>query len=167
MAAAEPLFFLDTAAILEGVNLEAARCRTTPEVVAEVRPGGASGRRLELMLAGGLVVVAATPAARERVQAAAKAAGSLARLSEADVSILALAVDGAGAGELWSDDYTVLDVAKRLNVAARPVTKEGIVATKNWGARCKGCGRRYAATEIEKPCRVCGSEVRLVVKRAT
>ncbi|MBI2077355.1 MAG: hypothetical protein HYT80_03145 [Euryarchaeota archaeon] len=165
MAAAESLFFLDTAAILEAVNLEAARCRTAPEVVAEVRPGGATGRRLEQMLAAGLLVVAATPEGRMKVQAAAKKAGSLARLSEADVSILALSVDLAGSGELLSDDYTVLDVAKRLGIAARPVTKEGIGKTKDWAARCRGCGRRYGAGAAGTVCRVCGAEVRLVPRR--
>jgi len=159
------LFFLDTAAILEAPNLEPARCRTTPEVVAEIRPGGATGRRLEQMLAAGLVVVSATAGARKRVLEAAKAAGSAARLSEADVSILGLALEEAGKGTLLSDDYTVLDVAARLKIPAKPVTKEGITGVKDWSARCKGCGRRYAAESAAKPCPVCGSEVRLVTKR--
>jgi rRNA maturation endonuclease Nob1 len=156
---------LDTAALLEGANLTASQCRTTPEVVAEVRSGGASGRRLEQLLAAGLGLESPDRAALKEVDGAARAAGSSTRLSEADRSVLGLAVQHRKNGTLLSDDYTVLDLARRLNVNAKPVTKPGIEATKDWVLRCSGCGRVFAEGKVGGPCPVCGSEIRLKPKR--
>lgn len=160
------LLVLDSAAILEGANVEARRCVTTPEVVAEVGQGGATGRRMEALLAAGLEVMSASPGGLDRVREVARATGALGRLSGADLSILGLAVDVGEGGRLLTDDYTVLDVSRRLGLAATTVTKPGIDSTRDWGARCRGCGRSYPAHLAGRACPVCGAEVRLRVRRA-
>ncbi|HEX9816407.1 MAG TPA: hypothetical protein VGB18_05460 [Candidatus Thermoplasmatota archaeon] len=153
-------FLLDTAGILEAPNLTASDCVTVPEVTAEVAPGGAAYRRLEHMLAAGLQVRASTNGSMARVQTAAREAGNWVRLSPADVSILALALDLPD-GTLVSDDYTVLDLAKRLNVRSQTIRTKGISATKDWTARCVGCARAYDESSAGKDCVVCGSAIKL------
>lgn len=159
------LFILDSAAILEGANLVASRCRTTPEVVQEIRAGGATGRRLEQLVAAGLVVQSASPQGLQKVKQAATAAGNLSRLSAADRSILALASDHPGEGLLLSDDYTVLDVARRMDLRAQSLRTAGPASTLDWVARCRGCGRSYGPEQAGGTCPVCGQEILLKPKR--
>jgi rRNA maturation endonuclease Nob1 len=157
-------FLLDTAGILEAPNLTASDCVTVPEVAAEVSPGGAGHRRLEQMLAAGLEVRASTNESLARVETVAKDAGNWGRLSAADVSILALALDLPD-GTLVSDDYTVLDIAKRLKVTSQTIRTSGVTATKDWTARCVGCMRSYDEEHAGKPCPICGAEIRLKPRR--
>ena len=153
-------FLLDTAGILEAPNLTPSDCTTVPEVAAEVSPGGAGYRRLEQMLAAGLEVRASTNGSIERVRSVAMDAGNWARLSPADVSILALALD-VPEGTLVSDDYTVLDLAKRLKIAVQTIRTKGVDSTQDWSARCVGCARVYDESMAGKDCMVCGSLIKL------
>lgn len=151
---------MDTAGILEAPNLTPSDCTTVPEVAAEVSPGGTAYRRLEQMLAAGLKVRASTNESLERVRVLAQEAGNWGRLSPADASILALALDLPNA-TLVSDDYTVLDLAKRLNIEVQTIRTQGVAQTKDWLARCVGCTRVYDEAMAGKDCLVCGSTIKL------
>lgn len=131
---------------------------TTPEAAAEVSPGGKDARRYEGWLAVGLQVRSAEAASADRVETAARAAGTLARLSPADLSLLALALDGQAT--LVTDDHTMLDVASRLGVATRTVNTAGITAPLDFRPRCTGCGRWFDAPQKRDECPVCGSPVK-------
>lgn len=108
---------------------------------------------------------AASPQGLQRALEVATEAGSLARLSPADRSILALADDHRRDGLLLSDDYTVLDVARRMGLRALPVRTAGPSSTLDWGARCRGCGRTYDPEMAGTVCLVCGKEIVLRPKR--
>ena len=133
---------------------------TTPEAAAEVTPGGKDARRYEGWLAVGLQVRAGGPEARVRVEDVARAAGTLSRLSVADLSLLALALDAGGETLLLTDDHTMLDVAARLGVATRTINTKGIAATLDFRPRCTGCGRWFDAPQKKDECPVCGSPVK-------
>lgn len=169
MAAENPpqsvVFCLDSSAITHGANLPPAQCRTASSVLEEFQPGGATRRRLDLLLAGGMSTAAPSPAARKRVTAAATAAGSGGRLSAPDQDVLALCLDLGPSARLVSDDYTMLDVAKRLGIASQTVATKGITDTRSWNARCSGCGRTYGAERAGQDCDVCGREIRLRTRR--
>jgi endoribonuclease Nob1 len=154
-----PSYVLDTSLLLGG--REPPRdgpWSTTPEAAAEIQPGGRDARRFESWLAVGLQVRDAAHAAKARVEAAATKAGTLARLSPADRSLLALALDQGAT--LVTDDYTVLDVAARLGVATRTVNQAGIAAPLDFRPRCTGCGRWFEAPQKGDVCPVCGSPVK-------
>ncbi len=151
-------FLLDAAAILQGLNVPASASWTTPSVMAEVRPGGRTGRRAEQLAAAGLHVEPPSEPARRRVEAAAAKAGVTGRLSEADLDILALGLDVEGL--LLTDDYTVQDVAQRLDIRWQAATTRGIRKTARWRGRCAGCGRWYSPDKAGQECPVCGAEIR-------
>lgn len=155
------LFVLDSSGIVNGANLPPRRCRTTASVVGEFRPGGATRRRLDLLLAAGMAVVEPTPASLERSRRAADRAGSRARLSRADLDLLAACLDAGPHARLVTDDYTLLDVATRLGIAVDTVATRGIEALRDWAARCSGCGRTYKPMPPDSVCPICGSLVRL------
>lgn len=131
---------------------------TTPEAAAEVSPGGRDHRRFESWLAVGLEVRVPGAEAFRRVEDAARSAGNLDRLSPADLSLLALALE-LGA-TLVTDDHTMLDVALRLGVPTRTVNAAGIRATLDFRPRCAGCGRWFDAMPKNGECPVCGSPVK-------
>lgn len=151
-------FLLDAAAILQGLNVPATASWTTPSVLAEVQPGGRTGRRADQLVAAGLHVEAPSQDARDRVDAAAGDAGVAGRLSGADCDILALALDVDGL--LMTDDYTVQDLAERLGVPWQAATTRGIRHTARWRARCAGCGRWFPTDRAGQECPVCGAEIR-------
>lgn len=154
-------FYLDSSAFLNGADYPPAQCRTTGSILAEFRPGGRSYARVERYRSAGLAEVAPSSGSAQRVRDAATRAGSLGRLSGPDMDLLAAAVDGGSSAVLVTDDHTMLDVARRLGVEARPVQSRGIQGTLDWRARCSGCGRYYEAEATRRPCAVCGAEVRL------
>lgn len=157
-------FALDSAAFLHAADLPPAQCIVPTAVMQEFDEGGTSWRRLQNYLAAGAQVQDPGDPSRERVHAAAERAGSLGRLSQADIDVIALALE-AGAC-LVTDDYTALDVAKRLGVTSQTIATRGIEATMDWESRCRGCGRRFPAGAASKPCSICGSEVRLSPRRS-
>lgn len=88
-----------------------------------------------------------------KVREAARKLGE--RLSEADVKVVALALD-LGATVL-SDDYGVLNVAKYLGLDARPVRTKGIEGNVEWVNYCPFCKVEYPP-EV-KVCPRCGAKV--------
>lgn len=145
--------------------MTASQARTTPEVLFEIQLSGATGRRLEHLLAAGLGVESPAAMHAKAVERMAKEAGSEGRLSDADRSVLALALQYRDHASLLSDDYTVLDLARRLGVHAEPVSKAGITSTQDWRVRCAGCGRHFTDRKAGQPCPICGSELRLKPRR--
>lgn len=152
-------YVLDTSLLLGGREPpQDGDWATTPEAEAEVNPGGRDARRYSFWRETGLQVRAAGEEATARVEATARAAGNLARLSAADRSLVALALDLGGI--LVTDDHTLLDVAARLGVQTRTVNTAGIQQTMDWRPRCTGCGRWFDDTPKGEECPVCGSPVR-------
>ncbi len=154
-----PWYVLDTSLLLGGKDPPRdGSWATTPEAAAEVSPGGKDARRYDQWLAIGLQVRSAADTARDRVEEAALDAGSLGRLSEADLSLLALALDLKGT--LLTDDHTMLDIALRLSILSRTVNSSGIQGTLDFRPRCTGCGRWFDTMPKREECTVCGSPVK-------
>ncbi len=152
-------YVLDTSLLLAGKEPPRdGQWATTPEAAAEVKPGGRDARRFEDWKSLGLEIRSAKPDVVDRVAEAAMAAGNLGRLSDADQSLLALAT--AMGATLVTDDYTMQDVARRLDVRVMGISQEGIQGTKQWKPRCTGCGRWFEAPQKRDECPICGIPVK-------
>lgn len=162
---------LDTAALLAGLGPQAAGSSgasggtdwvVPPAVHGEVRPGGPTGRSLEHALEAGLKVRAPSAEALERIEEVLMARGETRRLSLADREVLALALDVRAEGrvEIWTDDYSVQNVAEGLGIETRPIMTKGIRSEATWYVRCTGCAR-YPDSEAEGgTCPICGSPLK-------
>ncbi len=150
------LFVVDTSVLLSGYEPPPGRWWTTAQADAEVSPGGRDARRYEDWKSKGLEIHAPASDAAARVRSAAQAAGNLPRLSPADLSLLALALEASAT--LVTEDKTMLDVALRLKVAT--FSRGGIEATLDFRPRCVGCGRWFEVMPKAAECTVCGSEVK-------
>lgn len=92
----------------------------------------------------------------ERVREAAGHSGDLGRLSPVDLSVLALALDLDAT--IWSDDYSIQNVARIMGIGFRPVGTKGIQKVVRWNYQCIGCGKWYK--ERMPDCPICGSGMR-------
>jgi endoribonuclease Nob1 len=85
----------------------------------------------------------------------AKNTGDLSELSKEDVSVLALCVQLKG--ELVTDDYTVSNVAKHLNLKVIPIMTKGISKILDSAYICPACNKIY---EKISNCPICGSKLK-------
>ena len=88
-----------------------------------------------------------------KVREEARKTGDLGRLSDVDLSVLALALDMNGT--ILSDDYSIQNVAKSMGIPYRSVGTTGIGKKFKWNYRCIGCGKWYK--ERLDDCPICGS----------
>ncbi|MDR0778093.1 MAG: nucleic acid-binding protein [Methanomassiliicoccaceae archaeon] len=96
-----------------------------------------------------------------KVREAAAKSGDIGRLSDVDLSVIALALDLKGI--VLTDDYSIQNVCKIMGIEYRPVGTEGIKKTEKWNYRCNGCGKWYP--EKMNDCPICGSSMKAHRKR--
>jgi len=144
---------LDASSFIHGYNpsLEKGEHYTTSGVVEEVK-----SKRDVIYLAleyGKLFIREPRRETVERVKKASLETGD--NLSQCDMEILALAIDLGGV--LYTDDYGLQNVARKLSVPFRPVISRGIREEFTWRLVCRGCKRVYDIDYQEEVCEVCGS----------
>lgn len=94
---------------------------------------------------------------------AAKKTCDYAKLSPADVSIIALALQLKV--PLVTDDYAVANVASALDIPVKSTSSKGIKEKRRWIAYCSGCGRAFGPDARE--CPRCGNKLRRKYKVVT
>jgi UPF0271 protein len=92
----------------------------------------------------------------DKVVAAARRTGDYQKLSEADISVIALALQLKI--PLVTDDYAVANVATTLKIPVKSVASKGITHTRRWIAYCSACGKAFGPNA--KECRLCGNRLR-------
>jgi UPF0271 protein len=156
-------YVLDTSVLYYGKDLPVGyELIISPGVARELEKED-MGDRLQLLLASRVRVYSPSSRALERVKREGRATGDARRLSETDLEILALALDLGY--ELLTDDYTIQNLAKVLGVPCRSVDQKGIESTREWEARCTGCGKVFPPNVEE--CDVCGRPTKIRKKKHT
>ncbi len=92
----------------------------------------------------------------ERVKEAATKSGDIGRLSPVDMTVIALALDVNGT--IWSDDYSIQNVARILGLGFKPIGMKGIQKVVKWNYQCIGCHKWYKEKMSE--CPICGSPMK-------
>lgn len=136
---------------------------TTSAVLKEVRHIKNQFYALEALRDSGRLVIQEPEQYQiEIVLRAAAKTGDRSSLSEADVSILALAMQFRK--PLVTDDYAVANVAAVLNIEVKPATvgKE-IRETRRWIYYCSGCSKSFNSGETE--CPLCGNKLNRKFKK--
>lgn len=81
--------------------------------------------------------------------------GDLSELSKEDMSVLALCVQLKG--ELVTDDFTVSNVARHLNLKVIPIMTKGISKVLDSVYLCPACNKSFKKMS---DCPICGSKLR-------
>ena len=147
---------LDASAFYAGTPfLSGRKCLTTGAVFDEIRHVKSAALEA-LMDAGNFSVLDPDRKDVDAVTAAAKKTGDIARLSQADISVIALALQKNAT--LVSDDYAVANVAATLGISVEMSSGKGIKQVRKWVSYCSACGKAYGPDA--KECRLCGNKLK-------
>ncbi|MBN1861967.1 MAG: NOB1 family endonuclease [Candidatus Thermoplasmatota archaeon] len=155
------IYIIDTSAILSGkpIAICDASFITVPGVSDEFRPGGKDFQTFELLKETGLTIHIPSKESMDSVKKTAQKTGDDRRLSQADMEIVALAMDINKTQNqeaiLLSDDYSIQNVASTLNIKFQGLLQKGITKKFKWASRCPGCGKQF--NEMKKICPICGT----------
>ncbi len=149
---------LDAGAFYAGIPfLSAGSYCTTQAVFDEVKHIKKSHGAIEALLdAGSLKLIDPDKKSIEKAKAAAKKTGDYQKLSKADISIIALALQLQTV--LLTDDYAVANVVTMLKIPVQSTSSKGIKETRKWIAYCSACGRAFGPDA--KECPLCGNKLK-------
>jgi UPF0271 protein len=143
----------DASAFIQGLPFSGElKLYTTPLIEEEIE--GLKG--MDLLRASTVNVVAPSGDSLKTVQDGARRTGDDARLSRADIEVLALALE-LGL-PILTDDYSIQNLAHHLGIRFVPIREKGIKEELHWSYRCVGCRRSF--DEKVDECPVCGSKVK-------
>jgi endoribonuclease Nob1 len=151
-------FVVDSSAFYMGFPFQSSlKCYTTKAVHDEIEHIKKSYYRLEALIdAGNLTIKEPDQSFIEKVICCANNTGDKSRLSFADLTVLALALEMDRI--LVSDDYAIGNVAAHLKVQVKSISFNGIKELRKWTSYCSACHRTFQpGINI---CRTCGSKLR-------
>ncbi len=155
---------LDAGAFYAGIPFlsSAGRYYTTGAVFEEVKHIKRSHAAIEALLdSGNLRVADAGKPNIEKATAAAKKTGDHAKLSKADLSVIALALELDAT--LVTDDYAAANVASFLKIPVASTSTKGIKEQRRWIAYCSACSRTFDPNSTE--CPLCGNRLKRKYKK--
>jgi len=152
------MLILDSSALFSMEDLPDGDIAVPPGVVEELKKY--NDHRLERW--GDLLRISeCTKASISKVAGVSLKSGDAGRLSEVDVSVIALALDLKGV--VMTDDFSIQNVCSIMGIEYKPVGTEGIKRVEKWNYRCNGCGKWYK--EKADDCPICGSSMKAYRKR--
>jgi UPF0271 protein len=157
---------LDTSAFVAGFDPFSISTEqyTVPLVKKEMTTSALSGVRFETALESGKIKVRTPdPTFLEKVKASATIVGDTYFLSEADMEVLALALELKALGytpSIVTDDYSIQNVANQMGIEFASLATFGIRFRLQWIRYCPACHRKYPAGYRSRKCEVCGTELK-------
>ena len=164
---------LDTSAFLAGFDPFSfgEEQVTVPKVEEEIKRNSMIKTRFETAVESGkLKVKAPSEECLSLVKASASKVGDWHKLSETDMQILALALELKASGyapQIVTDDYSIQNVAKQMEVEFFALATFGIKRLLEWIRYCPACHREYPANCKFKECQICGTELKRKPRRQT
>ena len=161
------IYIIDTSAILSGkqINIDNARMITTSGVSDELKPGGKDYQNFQFLKEQGLDIQNPTQESIEKIKSISQDTGDIARLSDADVEVLALCLDLNKDNDviILSDDYSIQNVANSLGLKFESISQKGIKKSFKWSFRCTGCGKKFK--DNINICPICGSAIKNTISK--
>lgn len=137
---------------------------TTPKVEEEVKRNAMIQFRLKTAVESGkLKICAPSTEFVNKANNAANLVGDSYFLSEADIQVLALALEVKARGDMpqiLTDDYSIQNVAKEIGLSFVALATFGIRRVLTWIRYCPACYKTYPATYKDSVCSVCGTSLK-------
>jgi len=171
MVEKKKVFLIDSSAIFSGKPLSFIKDMfvTTSKINDEFKPGGRDFRNFQLLIDKGLQIIDPSKSSINSLLGKVKLFGEEKRLSDADISILALAYEYQKSGVLnpiiVSDDYSIQNVANHLEMTIQTINQKAITKRFKWERRCRGCRKKII--EDVDVCPICGSSIKHVIKKSS
>jgi len=164
---------LDTSAFIAGFDPLAVpeKQYTVPEVKKELIAGSMPWMRFNAAIENRkLNIRNPKSSVLQEILEASRKVGDIRYLSEADLQILALALELKGRGLsplIITDDYSIQNVANKIDVEFTSLLTFGIKFRFKWILYCPACYRKYPSDYKFKICEVCGTELKRKPKKKT
>ncbi|MFQ5969880.1 MAG: NOB1 family endonuclease [Nitrososphaerales archaeon] len=158
---------LDASAFYSGIPfLCSSMCYTTDDVFHEVKHIKKSHSALEVLIdAGNLQIIEPEAKYVKDASELARETGDIMKMSKADISILALAIQFKNSNSkplIITDDYAIANVAKTAGIKVSYVMSKGIRKSGRWIRYCAACGISYRSSD--SMCKVCGNKLMMRLK---
>lgn len=169
MSSPKRVIVLDTSAFLAGYDPFASTDLqvTVPKVEEEILRNSMIKMRFQTAVESGKVKIQA-PSQDYAAKAQATKVGDTFKLSETDMQLLSLALELKEQGyipKILTDDYSIQNVAKQLNIESAALATHGIKRMLEWVRYCPACYKQYPADSKFRECQVCGTELKRKPKR--
>jgi len=136
---------------------------TTPQVISEL----AHNRVLKMAISAliesrRLIITEPTHQIVDETKLMANRSGDVIKLSDTDVSIVALGIQLKRDGydiTIVSDDYSIQNLVKFFKLKFSPVMVKGILKTVRWSIYCSGCGKVFHKSDATI-CNICGTKLK-------
>ena len=164
---------LDTSALIAGFSpLSINETQySVPAVRKELAPNSMPWTRFNAAVENRrLMVRTPTNSSLKEVRKASGRVGDVRYLSEADLQVLALALELKRGGLhplILTDDYSIQNVANQIGVNFTSLMTYGIRFRFNWILYCPACHRKYPSDYKFKSCEVCGTKLKRKPMRKT
>jgi len=164
---------LDTSAFIAGFDplTVPEKQYTVPEVKKELIAGSMPWMRFNAAIENRkLIIRNPKDSFFQEIQEASRKVGDMRYLSEADLQILALALELKGRGLsplIITDDYSIQNVANKIDVEFTSLLTFGIKFRFKWILYCPACYHKYPPDYKFNICEVCGTTLKRKPKKKT
>ena len=158
----EIYYILDASAFINGFKPTSENNFTVPEITAEIKDFESRLVYDSAVDDGILTVQDVRKKYLDKTDEFISKSGDVLRLSLPDKKIIALALmlkDEGKSVKVISDDYTIQNTLKIMDIAYDGIITEGIREIYNWKKVCQGCKKEFGQDYPFDDCDVCGSKV--------
>lgn len=155
-------YVLDASAFINGFEPKGKYNFTVCEITDEVKDLKSSIILNQAIEDGKIIIKEPDDEFMEKLNRIIQNSGDDLRLSEPDKKLLALALsleDEEKEIKVITDDYSMQNVLKILNIPYDSIITEGIKGVYNWKKTCEGCKKEYPADYPYDDCEICGSRI--------
>ncbi len=158
----EICYILDASAFINGFQLVSKNNFTVPEITEEIKDFE-SKLTMDMAIEEGRLCILDVPIKYiTGIEDIISKSGDVLRLSEPDKKLIALAYMLSCENKnimVISDDYTIQNTLKILNIPFSGVLTFGIKEIYNWKKVCEGCKKEYGEDYPFDDCEICGSKI--------
>ncbi len=156
-------YVLDASAFINGFEPKSQFNFTVPEITDEVKDLKSKILLNQAIEEGKIIIKEPNQEFIHELNKIISKSGDDLRLSDADKKLLALALDllnDKNANiKVLTDDYSMQNVLKILDIPYGSIITEGIKGVYNWVKTCEGCKKEFDADYPFDDCEICGSKV--------
>ncbi|WP_458454678.1 ribonuclease VapC [Methanobrevibacter sp.] len=158
----ETYYILDASAFINGFELDSNNNFTIPEITDEIKDFESKLKLNSAMGSGRLLIQDVPSEYISSINDIISISGDILRLSFPDKKLIALAYMFQEQGKsvkVISDDYTIQNTLKIMDIPYSGVMTEGIKGIYNWKKICEGCKKEYGEDYPFDDCEICGSRI--------
>jgi len=157
----EKVYVLDASGIIGGFISSKHKNITISAVISEIKDLKSQITMQSALDHGKIIIKEPDSDSLNQVQGAIENSGDILRLSEVDIRVVALAITLKTNYNptVVTDDYSIQNILKILEIPYRSVLTEGIKQTYGWIKICRGCRKKYPSDYKWDDCEICGAAV--------